>query len=110
MFAVGMAAMFVYLRITSWRLGLQAIESECEVARDNIMLQGTVVRFQLAELQERLKKKPEKAEMEVATTIIKQAIPVLTLLIKRESSLIKWAFSGAQLAKTVFEYFSSKKH
>jgi hypothetical protein len=109
MLAIGLIAVFVYLKVTAWRLGLQAIESECDMARDNVMLQGTVVRFQLAELQERLKKKPEKAEMEVATTIIKQAIPVLSLLIKREGNLIKWAFSGAKLAKSVFEYFSNRK-
>lgn len=109
MLAFGLASIFVYLKLTAWRLGLQVIEQECDDARDNVMLQGTVVRFQLSELQERLRKKPEKAEMEVATTIIKQAIPVLSLLIKRESNLIKWAFSGAKLAKSVFDYFSNKK-
>lgn len=107
--AFGLIAIMLYLRLSAWRLGLQTIESECDNARDNVMLQGTVVRYQLSELRERLKKKPEKAEIEVATSIIKQAIPVLSLLIRRESNLIKWAFSGVKLAKSMYEYFSSKK-
>lgn len=110
MVAWSLVFIFIYLKITAWRNGLQLIESECDAARDNVMIQGTTVRYQLNELKERLKKKPEKAEMEVASTILKQALPVLTMLVKRDANLIKWGFAGAKLAKTVFEYFSRKKN
>ncbi len=110
MFVTALLFLLILRRSGEWHQMLIAVEAECDFARDNAMLQATMARSQLAELQERLRKKPEKAEFEVVTGILKKAGPVLSLLMARETNLLKWGFAGANLAKSVFEYFSRKQN
>lgn len=109
MFAFGTIGLIVVRNSRAWEQALLEAESECDFTRDMTMVQATAARSQLAEIRERLKKKPDKAEMEVISTLMKQAMPVISLLLKKETSLIKWGFAGAKLAKSAYEFFRAKK-
>lgn len=109
MFASGAACLIVFRNSKEWERQLALVETECDSARDNAMLQARDTRQQLHEFRVRLSKRPEKAEMEVIGDLMKQAMPVMTLLFKKETSLIKWGFAGAKLAKSAFEFFSSRQ-
>lgn len=88
---------------------LMVLETECDIARDAAMMQATIARSQLSELQERMKRKEEKAEIEVVSNLIKQAMPVVTMFMNKETNLLKWGFAGAKLVRSAFEYFSEKE-
>ena len=109
MFAFGAVCIVVFKNSREWESQLLIMELECDTARDMAMIQGTMLRSQLREIQDRLSKKPEKAEMEIIGTMMKQAMPLVTLFMAKETSIIKWGFAGAKLAKTAFEWFQNKK-
>ncbi|MBX9685916.1 MAG: hypothetical protein K2X27_04390 [Candidatus Obscuribacterales bacterium] len=110
MSAFGLLCLLVLKKAGQWKEQLYVLETECNIARDSAMIQATVARSQLSELQEKLRHKPEKAEMEVVGNLAKHALPVLTLLMNKETNLLKWGFAGAKLAQSAFEYFSRKKN
>lgn len=97
------------LKANGWRMMLQGIETECDIARDMTMLQATVARSELREIQEKLKTKTEKAKIEVVSSLVKEAVPVLSMIMQKETSLLKWGFAGAKLIRSAFEYFSQAK-
>ena len=110
MFAFGAIAILIFLKRTQWKTQLEALEVECDEVRDMVMLQGTVVRYQLHEFKEKLNKKPEQvSEVEIVTKIVRQAMPLLSLLVKKETSLVQWGFAGTKLVKTIFDFFSDRK-
>lgn len=108
MFGSGAVCIFVLLHRKQWQEALAIIETECDNARDMSMLQATVARSQLAELREKMTHRPEKAEIEVISSIVKNAMPVLSLLMTRETSLFKWGFAGFKFIRSAYEYFSSR--
>jgi|688.fasta_scaffold2474742_1 hypothetical protein len=107
---LGFAAvcLIVWRQAPAWRNSLAELEYECDVIRDETMMQATIVRGQLVEIQERLKHRPDKAEMEVVGSMVKHAMPILSMLMQRETNLMKWGMAGAKLVKSAFEYFNSK--
>lgn len=109
MFASGVACLMVFKNSKTWERQLAVVETECDSARDNAMLQARVARQQLQDFRVRLSKRPDKAEMEVIGDLVKQAMPVMTLLFKKETSLVKWGLAGAKLAKSAFEFFSTRQ-
>lgn len=108
MIGFSLLCIFIVLKARLWKESLAVIEAECNEARDMAMLQGTMLRSQLFEVQERLKKKPEKAEIEVVSNLVRQAVPLLNLLVRRETSIFKWGFAGVKLVQSAFDYFSQK--
>lgn len=109
MAAVGLASLFVLRKANDWRATLAIMQTECDVLRDETMLQGVLIRSQLADIQEKLRKKPEKAEMEVIGNLVKEAMPVISFFMAKEKNLFKWGFAGAKLLRSAYEYFSRKK-
>lgn len=109
MFVFALACLIVWRNAPAWRLSLAELETECNVVRDEAMMQACITRGQLVEIQERLRQKPEKAEIEVVGTLVKQAMPILSMLMQRETNLMKWGMAGAKLVKSAFDYFNSKK-
>lgn len=109
MAAVGLASLFVLRKANDWRATLAIMQTECDVLRDETMLQGVLIRSRLADIQEKLRKKPEKAEMEVIGNLVKEAMPVISFFMAKEKNLFKWGFAGAKLLRGAYEYFSRKK-
>ena len=105
---LALGCLYVCWKAPQWREQLAEIESDCDIIRDETMMQATIMRGQLVEIQERLKHRPEKAEMEVVGSMVKHAMPILSMLMQRETNLMKWGMAGAKLVKSAFEYFNSK--
>lgn len=108
MFAFALVCLIVWRNAPAWRESLAELEYECNVVRDETMMQATIARGQLVEIQERMRQRNEKAEIEVVGTLVRQAVPLLTMLMQRETNLMKWGMAGAKLVKSAFEYFNSK--
>lgn len=109
MIGFAVVCLFVWKKAPLWREALAELEYECNVVRDETMMQATIMRGQLVDIQERLRQRNEKAEIEVVGALVKQAVPLLSMLMQRETNLMKWGMAGAKLVKSAFEYFNSKK-
>ena len=109
MLAVGFICLYVFKQSRNWISTLTILETEADIARDNVMMQATMTRGQLAQIHERLTvKKEERHDVEVIGNMIKQAMPVVSMLLAKETSLVKWGFAGANLLKTAYDYFSKR--
>ncbi len=108
MLASGSIALLIVVRKKAWMESLKELEMLCDIGRDTAMIQCTVARSQLVEFQEKLKSKPERTEIEMITKLVKQSLPVLSLLMNKETNLLKWGFAGAKLVQSAFDYFSKK--
>ena len=108
MFGFGAISIYVVIYSKQWQEGLALIEYECNALRDMSMLQATVARSQLSEIRERMLQKPEKAEMEVISSIVKNSFPLLSMLMKKETNLIQWGLAGFKFVRSAYDYFSSK--
>jgi len=105
MLAASFVCLLVFRNSSSWRKQLSLLELECDDARDAVVLQATIARSQLAEVYERLTTQQEKPEIEVISNLIKQAMPLVSLFMSKETSLIKWGMAGVNLARSAFDYF-----
>lgn len=106
MSGMGALCLIVFCRADEWRKKLLALEAECDIARDAVVVQATMARNRLSEARDRLTTKYEKSDLEVIGSLVKQAMPVVNLLLHKETSLLKWGFAGVKLVRSTFKYFS----
>lgn len=85
------------------------LENELDELRDLTVLQNVMVRSQLADLKERLRRQEAPQEIEFSSIIVNQGAPLLSMLFRRETSLFKWGMAGARLVQSVFNYWKKQQ-
>jgi hypothetical protein len=100
----------IFASSSRWQKELMALESECDIARDEVVVQATLMRSQLAEVHDKLTSKHEKSEIEAVGKLVTQAIPVVQLLLSREKSLFAWGMAGLNLVRGAMKCFSASKN
>lgn len=84
-------------------------QAQCELASNLTFLQADIVRAQLAEVNERIRRAVEPEEQEFTDTMLRTMSPLVSLFIKRERSVIKWSIAAVDVGKTMMRYFFSDK-
>ena len=106
MLLVSAICILVLAKRRLWQQQLFLLESECDLARDQLVVQATMTRAQLAEVSDRLKGKNEISNIEAFGKLVNQAMPVLALLVHKETSLFKWGLAGLNLIRSAMNCFS----
>ncbi len=102
-------ALYVAANARAWHLTLSQTEDVCNQLRDMSMFQGTVLRAQLSEFAERLRKGEPRQDPEFAKTLLKTLSPVAMLLLSKERSLLKWSFTALAAGQNLFSLWKRKK-
>lgn len=107
-FALGVVALFIVNNARQWREELAIAEKQMDVLRDEVLVAGMVARAQMAEARERLRKDPEKEQSEIMAGLMKQALPLVSMVLKKEKSAITWGLAGFKLVRGLISYFSAR--
>jgi hypothetical protein len=106
--ALGIAALIVQSNASQWREELSIAEKQMDVLRDEVLVAGMVARAQMADARERMKKDPEKEHSEIVAALMKQAVPLISMVVKKERSAITWGLAGLKLVRHLVRFFASK--
>lgn len=105
---LGVVALVVLSNAQRWRRELAVAEAQMDILRDEVLVAGMMARAQMAEARERMRKSPEKDQSEIVASLMKQAMPLINLVVKKEKSAVTWGLAGFKLMRTVISYFASK--
>lgn len=107
-FALGAAALIVLGSVRQWKAELAVAERQLDVLRDEVLVAGMVARAQMAEAKERLQRDPEKEQSEIIAGLMKQALPLINMVVKKEKSALNWGLAGIKLVRSLVRYFANK--
>lgn len=109
MFVVlGLVALVALSNAQRWREELMIAEAQMDIMRDEVLVAGMMARAQMSEARERMRRNPEKEHSEVMASLMKQAMPLITMVMKKERSAMTWGLAGFKLMRSVIRYFSTK--
>ncbi len=106
---LGLLSLVVLSNARQWREELAIAEKQMEILRDEVLVAGMVARAQMAEASERMRRDPEKEQSEIMAGLMKQAMPLITMVMKKERSALTWGLAGFKLIRSLVSYFASKK-
>ncbi|MBY0551126.1 MAG: hypothetical protein K2W95_27855 [Candidatus Obscuribacterales bacterium] len=105
---LGLVSLVVLSNAQRWREELMIAESQMDIMRDEVLVAGMMARAQMADARERLRRDPEKEQSEIVASLMKQAMPLITLVMKKERSYMTWGLAGFKLMRSVIRYLSNK--
>jgi hypothetical protein len=92
-----------------WAKELVLVQTECELATNLTFLQGEMVRAQLEDVNDRIRKQLEPQEIDATKTLLQTMSPLMMLFVQKEKSIMKWSLAAVNAGKMLTKYFNSPK-
>ena len=100
--------LLVIFRAKHWKAQLASLEQQAWQARDDVMFNAMASRAELSHIKQRLVLRANQPDhKELTSQVVKYAGAAVMLLMKKETSMVQWAFAGAKLANSAFRMFKS---
>jgi len=109
MIAVSVTAWVLLLTWPQISAALTAVQQECELATNLTFLQAEMARAQLESVNDRIQRAIQPEEVDATQTLLKTISPLVSMFVRRETSVIKWSMAVVDVGKHMMAYFKQSK-